>query len=47
MREAAPGGDGDPKLDAARNVLETLGVLKGAALKVGQTLSLASDELPP
>ncbi len=41
------GGDGDPKLDAARKVLETLGELKGAALKVGQALSLASDQLPP
>jgi predicted unusual protein kinase regulating ubiquinone biosynthesis (AarF/ABC1/UbiB family) len=41
------GGDGDPRVEAARKVLETLGELKGAALKVGQALSLASDQLPP
>jgi predicted unusual protein kinase regulating ubiquinone biosynthesis (AarF/ABC1/UbiB family) len=41
------GGEGDPKVDAARRVLETLGELKGAALKLGQMLSLASDRLPP
>jgi predicted unusual protein kinase regulating ubiquinone biosynthesis (AarF/ABC1/UbiB family) len=41
------GGDGDPRMEAARKVLETLGELKGAALKVGQALSLASDQLPP
>ncbi len=41
------GGEGDPKIEAARRVLETLGELKGAALKLGQALSLASDRLPP
>lgn len=41
------GGEGDPKVEAARRVLETLGELKGAALKLGQTLSLGSDHLPP
>lgn len=32
---------------AALSVLETLGTLKGAALKAGQTLSLFSSHLPP
>ncbi|MBX5483370.1 MAG: AarF/ABC1/UbiB kinase family protein [Myxococcaceae bacterium] len=32
---------------AARHVLETLGTLKGAALKAGQTLSLFANTLPP
>lgn len=33
--------------DAARKVLETLGNMKGAALKAGQTLSQFSGNLPP
>ncbi|MBI5546134.1 MAG: AarF/ABC1/UbiB kinase family protein [Deltaproteobacteria bacterium] len=41
------GEEGDPRLDAARKVLDTLGELKGAALKVGQTMALISDQLPP
>lgn len=32
---------------AAKRVLETLGTLKGAALKAGQTLSLFANQLPP
>lgn len=45
--KALLGGEGDPKVEAARRVLETLGEMKGAALKLGQTLSLGSDTLPP
>ncbi len=41
------GAEGEPRLESARRVLATLGELKGAALKVGQLLSLASDQLPP
>ena len=41
------GGSEDAKLDAARSVLETLGEMKGAALKLGQTLSLGAGHLPP
>lgn len=43
----ALGGEGDAKVEAARKVLETLGQMKGAALKVGQTLSLGAGHLPP
>ena len=32
---------------AATQVLETLGTLKGAAMKAGQTLSLFANQLPP
>src|SRR4051812_4824281 len=32
---------------AALSVLQTLGTLKGAALKAGQTLSLFANQLPP
>ncbi|HEY3445682.1 MAG TPA: AarF/ABC1/UbiB kinase family protein [Myxococcales bacterium] len=41
------GDEGDARLAAARRILETLGELKGAALKVGQTMALISDQLPP
>jgi predicted unusual protein kinase regulating ubiquinone biosynthesis (AarF/ABC1/UbiB family) len=41
------GGDSSPTVNAATRVLETLGEMKGAALKLGQTLSLASGQLPP
>ena len=41
------GDEGDRRLEAARKVLSTLGELKGAALKVGQTMALFSDQLPP
>lgn len=41
------GGDGDPRVEAARRLLSTLGEMKGAALKLGQTISLGSDSLPP
>lgn len=40
-------GEGpSPQAEAARRLLETLGELKGAALKVGQALSLAGGALP-
>lgn len=41
------GGDGDPRVETARRMLETLGEMKGAALKLGQTISLGADSLPP
>ncbi|MGC4113929.1 MAG: AarF/ABC1/UbiB kinase family protein [Myxococcales bacterium] len=41
------GDEGDARLAAARRILDTLGELKGAALKVGQTMALISDQLPP
>jgi predicted unusual protein kinase regulating ubiquinone biosynthesis (AarF/ABC1/UbiB family) len=40
------GGEGNAKAGAAERVLATLGELKGAALKAGQTLSLFADQLP-
>lgn len=41
------GDEGSHKVVAAKRILETLGEMKGAALKVGQTLALVSDQLPP
>ncbi len=41
------GGQGSGHELAAKRILETLGGLKGAALKAGQTLSLFADTLPP
>lgn len=41
------GGKANPAEAAATRVLETLGTLKGAALKAGQTLSLFANTLPP
>jgi predicted unusual protein kinase regulating ubiquinone biosynthesis (AarF/ABC1/UbiB family) len=41
------GEEGDPRLAAARKILETLGELKGAAMKAGQMMALFSDQLPP
>jgi predicted unusual protein kinase regulating ubiquinone biosynthesis (AarF/ABC1/UbiB family) len=41
------GGTGAGEEAAARRVLETLGSLKGVALKAGQTLSMFAGGLPP
>lgn len=41
------GDEGEVRHEAARRILDTLGELKGAAMKVGQTLALLSDQLPP
>lgn len=41
------GSDNSAAEAAALRVLETLGTLKGAALKAGQTLSLFANQLPP
>lgn len=41
------GGQGTGHELAAKRILETLGSLKGAALKAGQMASMFSDQLPP
>jgi predicted unusual protein kinase regulating ubiquinone biosynthesis (AarF/ABC1/UbiB family) len=41
------GKESDGHEEVARRVLETLGTLKGAALKAGQALTLFSSQLPP
>ncbi len=41
------GSEAAPTTAAAMRVIETLGTLKGAAMKAGQTLSLFSSDLPP
>jgi predicted unusual protein kinase regulating ubiquinone biosynthesis (AarF/ABC1/UbiB family) len=43
----AMGDDNDVTLEAAKRVLETLGDMKGAALKFGQMMSLGAGHLPP
>jgi predicted unusual protein kinase regulating ubiquinone biosynthesis (AarF/ABC1/UbiB family) len=37
----------DPGTEAAKRILATLGEMKGAAMKLGQTLSLGAAHLPP
>lgn len=39
--------DFSQELLAARKVLDTLGTMKGAAMKLGQQLAMAADALPP
>ncbi len=41
------GRESDGHAEMAQRVLETLGTLKGAALKAGQALTLFSSQLPP
>jgi predicted unusual protein kinase regulating ubiquinone biosynthesis (AarF/ABC1/UbiB family) len=41
------GGAGDPKVELAQKVFATLGELKGAAMKAGQSLSMFAEQLPP
>lgn len=45
--QKALGKDDDAQSAAAQRVLSTLGEMKGAALKLGQTLSLGANHLPP
>lgn len=45
--QKALGQDDGAKAEAAKRVLSTLGEMKGAALKLGQTLSLGANHLPP
>ncbi len=39
--------DFGPEKEAARKVLETLGTMKGAAMKLGQQLAMEAEALPP
>jgi predicted unusual protein kinase regulating ubiquinone biosynthesis (AarF/ABC1/UbiB family) len=41
------GGEADPKVQLAQKLVSTLGELKGAAMKAGQTLSMFAEQLPP
>ncbi len=45
--QKALGQDEGVKTEAAQRILSTLGEMKGAALKLGQTLSLGANHLPP
>lgn len=45
--QKALGSEENGSTEAARRVLSTLGEMKGAALKLGQTLSLGANHLPP
>lgn len=45
--QRALGQDEGVKTEAAQRILSTLGEMKGAALKLGQTLSLGANHLPP
>ncbi|MEM6731885.1 MAG: AarF/ABC1/UbiB kinase family protein, partial [Myxococcota bacterium] len=45
--QKALGNEDSVKTEAAQKILSTLGEMKGAALKLGQTLSLGANHLPP
>lgn len=47
LGEPGSGDESDAAIDAAKRVLETLGDMKGAALKFGQMMSLGAGQLPP